>query len=109
MSHIHSICPCMDECPLNHAMKLIGGKWKMQIICSLSSNGATRYNALKRNLDGVSNNILAKALKELEMDNLITRTAYIEVPIRVEYNITKKGKKLMPILEELGNWSVEPN
>jgi hypothetical protein len=54
----HENCPCMAECPLNRALKLIGGKWKMQILCSLHSNGPTRYNQLKRTLDGVSNTVL---------------------------------------------------
>ncbi len=107
MSDTHSQCPCMEKCPLNRAMELIGGKWKMQIICSLNSNGRTRYNALKGNLDGVSNNILAKALKELERDGFITRTEYMEVPIRVEYDLTIKGKKLIPILEALSDWGEE--
>ena len=43
----HENCPCMETCPLNRAMALIGGKWKMQILCSLYNNGPTRYNQLK--------------------------------------------------------------
>ena len=66
----HENCPCMEECPLNRALKLIGGKWKMQILCSLHNNGPTRYNQLKRTLDGVSNTVLAGALRELEADGL---------------------------------------
>ena len=62
----HENCPCMEECPLNRVLKLIGGKWKMQILCSLHNNGPTRYNQLKRTLDGVSNTVLAGALRELE-------------------------------------------
>ena len=49
----HENCPCMETCPLNRAMALIGGKWKMQILCSLYNNGPTRYNQLKKALDGV--------------------------------------------------------
>ena len=62
----HENCPCMETCPLNRAMALIGGKWKMQILCSLYNNGPTRYNQLKKALDGVSNTVLANALRELE-------------------------------------------
>ena len=47
----HENCPCMETCPLNRAMALIGGKWKMQILCSLYNNGPTRYNQLKKALD----------------------------------------------------------
>lgn len=56
----HENCPCMETCPLNRAMALIGGKWKMQILCSLYNNGPTRYNQLKKTLDGVSNTVLGQ-------------------------------------------------
>lgn len=72
----------MDACPLNRALELIGGKWKMQILCSLHNNGPTRYNRLKKSLDGVSNTVLVNALRELESDGLILRREYLEVPVR---------------------------
>ena len=106
MAMEHENCPCMDTCPLNRAMALIGGKWKMQILCSLYNNGPTRYNQLKKTLDGVSNTVLANALRELEEDRLVIRTEYLEVPVRVEYAITGPCRKLIPILDELGNWSI---
>ena len=71
MAMEHDNCPCMDTCPLNRAMGLIGGKWKMQILCSLYNNGPTRYNQLKKTLDGVSTSVLANALRELEGDGLV--------------------------------------
>lgn len=100
----HQNCPCMDECPLNLALKLIGGKWKMQILCSLHNNGPTRYNSLKRSLDGVSNTVLAGALRELEADGLVVRREYLEVPVRVEYEIAERSRSLIPILDALGSW-----
>ena len=102
----HDNCPCMDTCPLNRARALIGGKWKMQILCSLYNNGPTRYTQLQKTLDGVSNTVLANALRELEEDRLVTRREYLEVPVRVEYAITEPCRKLIPILDELGNWSI---
>ena len=102
----HDNCPCMDTCPLNRALALIGGKWKMQILCSLDNNGPTRYNQLKKTLDGVSNTVLANALRELEEDKLVTRREYLEVPVRVEYAITEPCRRLIPILDQLGNWSI---
>ena len=84
MEQNHENCPCMETCPLNRAMALIGGKWKMQILCALSNNGALRYNRLKRSLDGVSNTVLASALRELERDGLVVRREYLEVPVRVQ-------------------------
>lgn len=101
----HENCPCMEECPLNRALKLIGGKWKMQILCSLHNNGPTRYNQLKRSLDGVSNTVLASALRELEADGLVVRREYLEVPVRVEYEVSGHSKALIPILDALGEWA----
>ena len=100
----HENCPCMETCPLNRAMALIGGKWKMQILCSLYNNGPTRYNQLKKTLDGVSNTVLANALRELEEDGIITRTVYPETPIRVEYHLTPAGKSLCALLDAIYDW-----
>ena len=105
MEQPHENCPCMETCPLNRAMALIGGKWKMQILCALSNNGALRYNRLKRSLDGVSNTVLASALRELERDGLVVRREYLEVPVRVEYAVTEHGAALLPILDARGAWS----
>jgi len=96
----------METCPLNRALGLIGGKWKMQILCALSNNGPTRYNRLKKTLDGVSNTVLANALRELEEDGLVLWREYLEVPVRVEYEITAPGRALVPILDRLGDWSM---
>lgn len=101
----HYNCPCNESCPLNHAMAMIGGKWKVQILCSLNSAGVLRYNALQKKLDGVSNTVLAKALKELEADGLVKRKEILEVPIRVEYSTTEKCDGLIPSLEALSDWA----
>ncbi|MCD7847479.1 MAG: helix-turn-helix transcriptional regulator [Oscillospiraceae bacterium] len=103
MAHEH-VCPCTVGCPLQKTMTAIGGRWKMSIICSLSNDGATRYNDLKRKMNGISNTMLAKSLKELEDDGLVKRTEYMEVPIRVEYEITDSVRSLIPILTELAVW-----
>ena len=76
----------------------------MQIICALNNGGPTRYNQLKKKMDGVSNTVLAKALRELEEDGLIIRKEYLEVPIRVEYETTQACDELIPILDSLGEW-----
>ena len=94
----------MEKCPLNFAMSVIGGKWKVQIICALNNKGTLRYNELRRKLDGVSNAALAKALKEMETDGLVVRREYLEVPVRVEYSTTELCDRLMPILESLSDW-----
>ena len=106
MEAAHPNCPCMETCPLNRALGLIGGKWKMQILCSLHNNGTSRYNALRKSLDGVSNTVLSAALKELEQDGLVARQEYLEVPVRVEYSLTARAETLMPILDRLADWSM---
>ena len=109
MSDAHYDCPCMEKCPLHHAMLLIGGKWKVQILCAVANAGAIRYNALRGKLDGISNTVLAGALRELERDGLVTRREYLEVPVRVEYgptySPTDSCRELLPILEQLSDWA----
>ncbi|MCD8212215.1 MAG: helix-turn-helix transcriptional regulator [Oscillospiraceae bacterium] len=101
------ICPCSDLCPLQKAMDALSGKWKMSILCSLTIDGATRYNELKKKMNGISNTMLSKSLKELENDGLIKRTEYLEIPVRVEYETTEKVNTLTPILSELAAWSAK--
>ena len=104
MIETHYDCPCLEKCPLNYAMSVIGGKWKMQIICTLNNKGNLRYNELRKKLGGISNTVLANALKELEEAGLVIRTEYLEVPVRVEYSTTEKCDKLIPVLESLSEW-----
>lgn len=101
----HYDCPCMEKCPLHYAMSLIGGKWKVQILCSVTNAGTIRYNALRGKLDGISNTVLSSALRELERDGLILRREYLEVPVRVEYAPTEDCRRLLPILEQLSDWA----
>ena len=101
----HYDCPCMEKCPLQHAMLLIGGKRKVQILCAVCNAGSIRYNALRGKLDGVSNTVLSSALKELERDGLIQRQEFLEVPVRVEYRPTERCRTLLPILEALSDWA----
>ncbi len=101
----HHNCPCAAPCALQSALESIGGKWKLPVLCSLSANGASRYNELLHNVEGISNTMLSQTLKELERDRLITRKEYLEVPVRVEYEVSEKTKKLQPILLDLIRWS----
>lgn len=60
-------------CNLNKILKIIGGKWKVAIVCSLNSAGTMRYGELKRKVDGITNTMLASSLHELEDDGLVSR------------------------------------
>lgn len=104
MSQPHN-CPCSPECVLQRALNAIGGKWKLPILCSLLSNGPSRYNELLKNIRGLSNTMLSKTLKEMEDDGLVERSEYLEVPIRVEYDLTDKARQLRPILGDLIRWA----
>lgn len=106
MSQRHD-CPCTEQCVLQAAMDTIGGKWKLPVLCSLTANGTSRYNELLHNVQGISNTMLSQTLKELERDGLVVRSEYLEVPVRVEYELSEKSKKLQPILLELIQWHIE--
>lgn len=94
----------LDNCPLTFALNLIGGKWRLPIIWALSKNGVMRYNELKRSIEGITNMMLTQSLKELEASGIVNRKQYMEVPPRVEYSLTDKGKELIPALKALANW-----
>lgn len=100
-------CPCMDYCPLDNAMRVIGGKWRVPVICALHQDGKTRFNDLKRKIRGITNTALASALKDLEEYGLVTRTQYQEMPVRVEYHITAACEDLLPILGSLAKWGAK--
>lgn len=95
-------------CRLKKILKIIGGKWKISIICSIYSSDVIRYGELKRKINGITNTMLANSLHELEKDGLISRKQYDEMPVRVEYELTARCKSLIPILFELNSW-VEEN
>lgn len=101
------ICPCMETCPMKTAMDILGGKWKILILCALRQNGPTRYNALLRNIKGITNTMLASSLKELEQGGLVKRVQYQEMPVRVEYSITDACKQLVPAFQIIARWSIE--
>lgn len=94
----------LDDCPLTHALNLIGGKWRLPIIWALYKNGKMRYNELKRNIEGITNMVLTQSLKELELYGIVTRRQFMEVPPRVEYSLTESGEALIPALKALADW-----
>ena len=100
-------CPCAEQCPLQVALKRIGGKWKILILCALYQDGTTRYNELKRKLNGITNTMLASSLRELEQDGLISRQLFDERPIRVEYRLQPTADALLPILGQLAQWGIQ--
>ena len=97
---------CSNACPVEAALELIGGKWKGMALYHLL-DGTMRFNELKRHIGGVTQRMLTKQLRELEGAGLISRRVYAEVPPKVEYCLTKKGKTLRPILLALEKWGAQ--
>jgi DNA-binding HxlR family transcriptional regulator len=100
--------PCRGQfaCPVEASLDVIGGKWKCVILYHLR-DGTKRFNELMRLMPDVTQRMLTRQLRELEADQVVTRTVYPEVPPRVEYALTEYGKTLEPILKMLFNWGEE--
>lgn len=92
-------------CPLEYGLDIFGGKWKSRIICVLSANDTMRYNEIKKELSNITDGVLAEMLKELVADGIVNREQYLEVPTRVEYNLTEKGNSVLTILQNICQWS----
>ena len=86
------------------AIRCIAGKWKLEIVFALM-NGPVRFGRLRRSLEGITQHMLTAQLRELERDGLVLRTAFAEVPQRVEYELTDAAYGLLPTLRTLLDWS----
>lgn len=93
-----------EDTGFSYTMSLISGKHKMVILYCLMEFGVVRFNALRRYLKNVSDKTLSRNLKELEADELIVRTEYPQVPVKVEYSLSERGKSLMVVLDQLCVW-----
>ena len=93
-----------DDCGLKKVLNIVGGKWKIMILCVIDNSEVIRYGDLRRTVYGITNTMLAQSLKELETDGLVNRIQYDEMPVRVEYSLTNKAKSMIPILLELKRW-----
>jgi DNA-binding HxlR family transcriptional regulator len=93
-------------CGLDATLKIISGKWKPLILYFLL-RGPTRYGELKRAVRDVSDKVLIQQLKELEVDGVLRRNDYKEVPPRVDYTLTPLGQSLAQALEPLCTWGTD--
>ncbi len=84
---------------------MLGGKWKLQILTTLYY-GKKRFKELEREVAGISPKMLIKELKDLVEIGIVNRTTFNTVPITVEYNLTKEGLTLKPVLDEMKKWVV---
>ena len=97
----------MKCCPIDNTFKIIGKKFTVHIIRNMAIMGQSRFNQLLDSIEGSNPKTLSARLKEMEKANLITRTVYDEVPIKVEYKLTKKGEDLKGILGQMAAFSMK--
>ena len=100
-------------CPVQATINVLSGKWKVQAVWHLSF-GPRRFAELRNLLPGVSEKILAAQLRELEKDGVVNRTAVRSSPPKVTYSLSRSGKTLIPLLEDLCDWGskqfgIKPN
>lgn len=91
-------------CPIEYTIELLSGKWKMHVIWQVAKQEVIRFNELRRQLNGISNVMLAQTLQELEEAGVINRHQYNEIPPRVEYSLTELGQGLLPVFAVLETW-----
>lgn len=84
-------------------LKVIGGKWK-PLILYLLREGSLRYSELQKNIPNITQKMLTQQLRQLEKDSLLSRKVYPVIPPHVEYNLTKRGSSLLPLLASMAEW-----
>ena len=97
----------IKNCPIDNTFKIIGKKFTVHIIRNMAMMGQTRFNQMIDSIENVNPKTLSARLKEMEKANLISRDVYNEVPVRIEYKLTKKGKDLQGLLDQMAAFSMK--
>jgi DNA-binding HxlR family transcriptional regulator len=92
------------HCPVEVTLSVIGGKWKPLILWHLYQGRVRRFLELQRMIPGITRKMLTQHLRELERDGVVARQIFDEMPLRVEYSLTKYGRTLRPLMRVLSNW-----
>lgn len=95
------------NCPIRNILSRIGDKWSMLVLYTLETDEAKRFKELQRNIPDISQKMLTATLKMLEADGLVKRETFAEVPPRVEYSLSDKGKTLLPHINALISWATD--
>ncbi len=95
--------PDLPTCPVETTLFFLSTKWSALILRDLM-DGPRRFNELRRSIGHISQKVLTSNLRQMEKHGLLTRTAYAEVPPRVEYELTELGASLKPVLDTLRWW-----
>ncbi len=93
----------LPACPVATTVQLIGNKWKLLILRNLLA-GTQRFGELKRAIPGISPKVLTENLRAMAEDGIVLRTAYAEVPPRVEYSLTELGDSMRPVIKAMEAW-----
>jgi DNA-binding HxlR family transcriptional regulator len=94
-------------CPVEYAVSLLSGKFKIRILNALMNESPKRFKALERQIAGISPTMLTTQLRELEADGLVSRQIFATVPPTVEYSLTPFGQTTIPMLNEIKKWGLE--
>ena len=95
---------CLEPCPVEKGMRIIGGKWTGSILWHLK-DGPVRFNDLARMIGGASKKMITERLRQLETQGLVTRQVMDTAPVSVQYEITEFGRSALGLLDELRKWS----
>lgn len=94
----------LSDTGFSYTLSLIQGKYKMTILYTLMTFGVVRFNEMKKYIGAISYKTLSATLKELEADQLVHREEFPQIPPKVEYSLTSRGKSLIPILDQMCEW-----
>lgn len=97
----------LTDTPFGYTLSMIGGKWRLVILYWLVEYKTLRFNELQRKIGTITYKTLSTELKEMEADGLIHRKEYPQIPPKVEYSLSNKGRSLIPIMESMCQWGTE--
>ncbi len=97
----------LETTGFSYTLSLINGKYKMTILYTLMNFEIVRFNEMKKYIGDISYKTLSQNLKDLESNGLIHREEYPQIPPKVEYSLTERGKSLIPILDQMCTWGEE--
>lgn len=100
----HAQPRALEDSGFGYTLSLIGGKYKMVVMFWLYKQPVMRFNELQRAIGSISFKTLSATLKEMERDDLVLRTEYPQIPPRVEYRLSERGKSLIPVLDAICIW-----
>ncbi len=95
----------VETCPVRNVIDRIGDKWSVLVLLLLEEAEVMRFSEIQKTIQTISQKMLAVTLKALEADGLVDRTVYPQIPPKVEYKLTTRGKSLLPHLHSLVNWA----